>query len=48
MRIKNKIRKGDKEGYNKINRETKKYEPSIILEGGASFYWLSDLILLKE
>ena len=46
-RIKNKIRKGDKEGYNKINRETKKYEPSIILAGGVSFYGLSDLILLK-
>ena len=46
-RIKNKIKKGDKEGYNKINRETKKYEPSIILAGGVSFYGLSDLILLK-
>ena len=42
-RIKNKIKKGDKEGYNKINRETKKYEPSIILAGGVSFYGLSDL-----
>ena len=46
-RIKNKIKKGDKEEYNKINRETKKYEPSIILAGGVSFYGLSDLILLK-
>ena len=46
-RIKNMIKKGDKEGYNKINRETKKYEPSIILAGGVSFYGLSDLILLK-
>ena len=46
-RIKNKIKKGDKEGYDKINRETKKHEPSIILAGGVSFYGLSDLILLK-
>ena len=30
-----------------INRETKKYEPSIIVIGGVSFYELSDLILLK-
>ena len=30
-----------------INRETKKYEPSIIVAGGISFYGLSDLILLK-
>ena len=30
-----------------INRETKKYEPSIIVAGGVSFYRLSDLILLK-
>ena len=30
-----------------INRETKKYEPSIIVAGGVSFYGLSDLILLK-
>ena len=46
-RIKNMIKKGDKEGYNKINRETKKHEPSLILAGGVSFYRLSDLILLK-
>ena len=26
---------------------TKKYEPSIIVAGGVSFYGLSDLILLK-
>ena len=44
-RIKNKIKKGDKEGYNMINRETKKYEPFIILDGGVSFYGLTDLIL---
>ena len=31
-----------------INRETKKFEPSIIVAGGVSFYGLSYLILLKE
>ena len=30
-----------------INRETKKFEPSIIVAEGVSFYGLSDLILLK-
>ena len=30
-----------------INRETKKFEPSIIVAGGVSYYGLSDLILLK-
>ena len=42
----NKIKNGEEEGYKKINRETKKYEASIIVAGGASFYGLSDLILL--
>ena len=46
-RIKNMIKKGDKEGYKKINRETKKYEASIIVAGVVSFYGLSDLILLE-
>ena len=31
--IKNKLKKGDEEGYKKINRETKKYEPSTIIGG---------------
>ena len=43
----NKIKNGEEEGYKKINRETKKYEASIIVAGGASFYGLSDLILLE-
>ena len=43
----NKLKKGDEEGYKIINRETKKYGPSIIVTGGVSFYGLSDLILLK-
>ena len=46
-KIKNKIKLGDQEGYKMINRETKKFEPSIIVAGGVSFYGLSDLILLK-
>ena len=45
-KVKNKIKKGDEEGYQKINRETKKHEPSIIVAGGVSYYGLSDLILL--
>ena len=46
-KIKNKIKQGDEEGYKKINRETKKFEPSIMIAGGVSFYGLSDLILLN-
>ena len=46
-KIKNRIKKGDEEGYKKINRETKKYEASIIVAGGVSYYGLSDLILLN-
>ncbi len=46
-KVKNKLKSGDEEGYKIINRETKKFEPSIIVAGGVSFYGLSDLILLK-
>ena len=46
-KTKNKIKNGEEEGYKKINRETKKYEASIIVAGGVSFYGLSDLILLE-
>ena len=46
-KIKRKLQKGEEEGFKKINRETKKFEPSIIIAGGVSFYGLSDLILLK-
>ena len=46
-KIKNQIRNGNEEGYKKINRETKKFEASIIIAGGVSFYGLSDLILLN-
>ena len=46
-KIKNKLKIGDEEGYKLINRERKKFEPSIIVAGGVSFYGLSDLILLK-
>ena len=37
-KIKNQIRNGNEEGYKKINRETKKFEASIIIAGGVSFY----------
>ena len=47
FKVKNKIILGDEEGYKMINRETKQYEPSIIVAGGVSYYRLSDLILLK-
>ena len=46
-KVKNKLKSGDEEGYKLINRETKKFEPSIIVAGGVSYYGLSDLILLK-
>ena len=46
-KIKNQIKKGNEEGYKKINRQTKKHEASIIIAGGVSFYGLSDLILLN-
>ena len=46
-KIKRKLQKGEEEGFKKINRETKKFEPSIIVAGGVSYYGLSDLILLK-
>ena len=35
----NKIKNGEEEGYKKINRETKKYEASIIVAGGCFFLW---------
>ena len=46
-KIKNQIKKGDEEGYKKINRETKKYEASIIIPGGVSINGQSNLILLN-
>ena len=45
-KIKNKIKKGDEEGYQKINRETKKFESSIIVSWCVSYYAQSDLILI--
>ena len=36
-KIKNQIKKGDEEGYKMINRETKKYVPSIIVAGSYHF-----------
>ena len=46
-KIKRKLQKGEEEGFKKINRETKRFESSIIIAGGVSFYGLIDLILLK-
>ena len=46
-KVRKKIKLGDEDGYKMINRETKKFEPSITVAGGVSFYGLSDLILLK-
>ena len=46
-KIKRKLQKGEEEGFKKINRETKKFESSIIVAGGISYYGLRDLILLK-
>ena len=36
-KVKRKIKLGDEDGYKIINREAKKYEPSIIVTGGVSF-----------
>ncbi len=36
-KVKKKIKLGDGDGYKIINREIKKYEPSIIVVGGVSF-----------
>ena len=36
-KVKKKIKLGDEDGYKIINRETKKYEPSIIVAVGVSF-----------
>ena len=36
-----------KKDIKKLIKKQKKYEASIILAGGASFYGLSDLILLE-
>ena len=36
-KVKNKIKLRDEEGYKMINRETKKYEPSIIFAGGVTY-----------
>ena len=41
-KIKNKLKIGDEEGYKLINREREKFEPSIIVAGGVSFYGLND------
>ena len=46
-KILNKIKRVEEEGYERINRETKKYKVSIIVDWGVSFYGLYDFILLN-
>jgi len=41
------LRNGDKEVYKLINRQTKKYEKSLMIAGGISYYGLSHLIFLE-
>ena len=46
--LKSRIKYKDEVENKLINREIKKFEYSIIVAGGISYYGLSDLILLKE
>ena len=41
-----KLRKGEKEAYDLINRPIKKFEDSIMISGGISYHGLSKLIIL--
>ena len=41
------LRNGDKEVYNLINRQAKKYEKCLMIAGGISYYGLSHLIFLE-
>ena len=45
--MKEKLKKGEKEPYALINRQMKKFEISIMISGGISFYGLSRLIFLE-
>ena len=44
--MQNKIKNGEKEPYAPINRQMKKFEDSIMIAGGISFYGLSNLLFL--
>ena len=46
-RIYKQIKKGDEKALRLVNRPTKKFQISIMLVGGISYYGLSDLILLN-
>ncbi|WP_294242872.1 hypothetical protein [Pseudobutyrivibrio sp.] len=46
-RKKKQIKKGEEEALELVSRPQKKFEPSIMLAGGISYYGLSDLILLN-
>ena len=42
---KTKLKKGDKEAFKLINKEEKKFEPSILIAGGICSGGLTDLII---
>ena len=42
---KKKLKKGEKEAYKLINKEEKKFEPSILIAGGICSRGLTDLII---
>ena len=39
------MKKGDKEDFKLVNKEGKKFEPSILIAGGICSGWLTDLII---
>ena len=45
--MKKKLKNGEKEPYELINRQIKKFELSVMISGGISFYGLSRLIFLE-
>ncbi|MBR4616754.1 MAG: hypothetical protein IKO55_14185, partial [Kiritimatiellae bacterium] len=44
---KKELKEGKEKAYNLINRQERKFEKSIMVAGGISFYGLSDLIILN-
>ena len=44
---KKKLKKGDTEIYYLINRPIRKYEPSIMVAGGISYYWTTNIIFVE-
>ena len=45
--MKKNLKIGNNEAFNLMNRPKRKFEKSIIVAGGISFYGLSDLMLLQ-